>query len=105
MTDKIYPTSISLWRVQSENERAPVYRGTVEVTPELMEYLAKQFDAGNEKAVVDVSLWRNESEHEKAPLLKGSVTEPKPREEREEKKSSGTKKTFTARTNRATRVL
>ena len=80
---KQYPSSISLWRSRSENEKAPVYRGVIQVTEELLEYLQKQFDDANRDedfVTIEVSIWKNNSEHEKAPLLKGNVEPPRERD-------------------------
>lgn len=51
---------VSLWKNQSENEKAPILKGTFIAHRDIRE--------GEE---VEIALWRNDSDNPKAPRLKG----------------------------------
>ena len=51
---------VSLWKNDSDNDRAPALRGT---------YVAHRDIREGEE--VSISLWKNDSQHPKAPVLRG----------------------------------
>ncbi len=59
MTEYDNTNSVSIWENESDNAKAPVLKGTVNVD-------------GVDK---DISLWVNESEHPKAPKYTGKISE------------------------------
>tara|TARA_Y100001951_G_scaffold105377_1_gene122758 strand:+ start:11231 stop:11539 length:309 start_codon:yes stop_codon:yes gene_type:complete len=56
--------SVSLWKPESDNPKAPAARGTVVAHRDIRE--------GEE---VDIALWRNDSDNPKAPLMKGKISD------------------------------
>lgn len=55
---------VALWKNQSDNERAPVLRGTLIAHRNIRE--------GEE---IEVALWKNPSDNERAPVLKGKASD------------------------------
>ena len=55
---------VSLLKGNSDNERAPVLRGTVVAHRAIQE--------GEE---IDIALWKNQTDNERAPVLKGKVSD------------------------------
>jgi len=54
---------VSLWKKDSDNEKAPVLSGSVVAHRDIAEGEA-----------LDIALWKNESENENAPALKGKIS-------------------------------
>lgn len=87
---------ISLWDVESDNDRAPVARGTIQLTAEVVEELYELIQEGEEMVELGVSIWTTDSENEKAPSFNGVVKSPSERaaeiEAAKQSKNGGGKK-------------
>lgn len=86
---------ISLWDVESDNERAPIARGTIQLTAEVVEELYELVQDGEEYVELGVSLWTSDSENAKAPSFTGLIKSPSERAaeiEAAKAKDSGGKK-------------
>lgn len=70
---------ISLWDVDSDNDRAPVARGTIQLTAEVVQELYDLVEEGEEIVELGVSIWTTDSDNEKAPSFNGVVKSPSER--------------------------
>jgi len=57
--------NVSLWKNDSDNERAPILNGKVVAHRNI-----------GEGETLDISLWKNNSENERAPALTGKINDP-----------------------------
>lgn len=81
---------ISLWDVESDNERAPIARGTIQLTAAVVEELYELIQDGEELVELGVSVWLSDSDNERAPRFTGLIKSPSEREaEKAQAKSSG----------------
>jgi len=55
---------VSLWKNESDNEKAPVAKGKVVAHRNIRE--------GEE---IEIALWRNRSDNPKAPMMKGKISD------------------------------
>lgn len=55
---------VSLWKSQSDNEKAPILKGTV--------YAHRDVRQGE---AIDIALWKNQSDNPKAPTLTGKLSD------------------------------
>lgn len=84
---------ISLWDVESDNERAPIARGTIQLTAEVVEELYDLVQEGTDFVELGVSIWLSDSENERAPKFTGLIKSPSEREaEIAQAKSKGASK-------------
>lgn len=90
---------ISLWNVDSENAKAPIARGTIQLTPDVVRELMELVEDGEEIVELGVSIWQSDSENERAPAFTGLIKSPSEREAEKaaaaEAKSGGKKKSAT----------
>lgn len=91
---------ISLWDVDSENEKAPVARGTIQLTSEVVQELMELVEDGADIVELSVSIWNSNSENERAPTFTGLIKSPSEREaEIAASKAKGSSKTTRTRRN------
>jgi hypothetical protein len=95
---------ISLWDVESDNDKAPVARGTIQLTAEVVEELMELINEGEEYVELGVSIWTSDSDNEKAPTFTGLVKSPSERaaeiEAAKAKQGGGSKKSGKMSTRR-----
>lgn len=70
---------ISLWNVESDSDRAPIARGTMQITAEVVEELIELINEGAEYVELGVSIWTSDSDNERAPAFTGLVKSPSER--------------------------
>lgn len=97
-SNKELRSRISLWDVDSENEKAPIARGNIQLTAEVVKELIELVDEGEEIVELGVSIWQSNSDNEKAPSFTGLIKSPSEREAERaaaEAKNGGKKKSAT----------
>lgn len=78
---KIPETSrISLWDVNSDSEKAPIARGTIQLVGTVLDEILELIEAGEECVTLGVAIWQNNSDSDNAPTFRGSVQSPSERE-------------------------
>lgn len=96
---------ISLWDVESDNDRAPIARGNIQILAEVIEELYELVQDGAEFVEVGVSIWENDSDNDRAPRFTGLIKSPSEREadkaEADKKNSAAKKTTSTKRSRRS----
>lgn len=83
---------ISLWNTNSDNEKAPIARGTIQLTLAIVEELAEMLENGEEEFTLGVSLWESDSDNERAPNFTGLLQSPSERQEALSASKSGASK-------------
>lgn len=84
---------VSLWESNSDNEKAPMVSGKVQMTAEFYESLQDLFDPETGVITLDISLWENHKKSsDKSPDFTGSIKEQREREAKTTKKSGGASK-------------